>query len=101
MGNGLILHHDLNRYKKDEGVVDMQSKKLVTMIILALLGTISFLLFFLNFPIPFLPTPYLKFDFGDVPALIASLIFSPFAGIIVLVIKNFFYLEFVVCFLLV
>ena len=70
----------------------MQSKKLVTMIILALLGTISFLLFFLNFPIPFLPTPYLKVDFGDVPALIASLIFSPLAGIIVLAIKNFLYL---------
>src|SRR5699024_12252313 len=70
----------------------MQSKKLVTMIILALLGTISFLLFFLNFPIPFLPTPYLKVDFGDVPALIASLIFSPLAGIIVFAIKNSVYL---------
>ena len=70
----------------------MQSKKLVRIIILSLLGTISFLLFFLNFPIPFLPTPYLKVDFGDVPALIASLIFSPLAGIIVLAIKNFLYL---------
>lgn len=91
MGNGLILHHDLNRYKKDEGVDDMQSKKLVKLIILALLGTISFLLFFLNFPIPFLPTPYLKVDFGDVPALIAALIFSPLAGVMVLAIKNFLY----------
>lgn len=69
----------------------MQSHKLVKIIILALLGSISFLLFFLNFPLPFLPTPYLKVDFGDVPALIAALIFSPLAGIIVLGIKNFLY----------
>lgn len=69
----------------------MQSKRLVKLIILALLGTISFLLFFLNFPLPFLP-PYLKIDFGDVPALIAALIFSPLAGVIVIAIKNFLYL---------
>src|SRR5699024_2297790 len=56
-----------------------------------LLGTISFLLFFLNFPLPFLP-PYLKIDFGDVPALLAALIFSPLAGVIVIAIKNFLYL---------
>lgn len=61
------------------------------MIILALFGTISLLLFFLNFPLPLLP-PYLKVDFGDVPALIAGLIFSPMAGVIVIAIKNGLYL---------
>lgn len=69
----------------------MQSQRLVKLIILALLATISFLLFFLNFPLPFLP-PYLKIDFGDVPALMAALIFSPLAGVIVVAIKNFLYL---------
>lgn len=67
------------------------SSNVLKLIILSLLGTISFLLFFLNFPIPFLP-PYLKIDFGDVPALIAALIFSPLAGIIVIAIKNGLYL---------
>src|SRR5699024_9779606 len=66
------------------------SSKLVKLIILALLGTISLLLFFLNFPLPFLP-PYLKIDFSDVPAIIASLIFSPMAGVIVVAIKNVLY----------
>jgi len=69
----------------------MKSTKLLKLIILSLLGTISFLLFFLNFPLPFLP-PYLKIDFGDVPALLAALIFSPVAGIIVVAIKNVLYL---------
>ncbi|MFD1445814.1 ECF transporter S component [Oceanobacillus profundus] len=68
-----------------------QSSNLLKLIIVALLGTISLLLFFLNFPLPFLP-PYLKIDFSDVPALMASLIFSPLAGIIVVAVKNLLYL---------
>lgn len=68
-----------------------QSSGLLKLIILALLGTISLVLFFLNFPLPFLP-PYLKIDFSDVPALMASLIFSPLAGIIVVGVKNLLYL---------
>ncbi|WP_339228617.1 ECF transporter S component [Oceanobacillus sp. FSL K6-2867] len=68
-----------------------QSSNLLKLIILALLGTISLLLFFLNFPLPFLP-PYLKIDFSDVPALMASLIFSPLAGVVVVAVKNLLYL---------
>lgn len=68
-----------------------QSSRLVKLIIFALLGTISLLLFFLNFPIPFLPA-YLKIDFSEVPALIAALIFSPLAGVLVEAIKNMLYL---------
>lgn len=68
-----------------------QSSHLLKLIFLSLLGTISLLLFFLNFPIPFLPT-YLKIDFSDVPALIAALIFSPLAGVLVEAIKNVLYL---------
>src|SRR5690625_3364006 len=67
------------------------SSRLVKIIILAVLGTVSLLLFFLNFPLPFLP-PYLKVDFGEVPALLAALIFSPMAGVIVVGIKNILYL---------
>lgn len=69
----------------------MKSTKLLKLIILALFGTISFVLFFLNFPLPFMP-PFLKVDFGDIPALLAVLIFSPLAGVIVVAIKNFLYL---------
>lgn len=69
----------------------MKKSRLLKIITLALLGTISFILFFLNFPLPFLP-PYLKVDFGEVPALMAALIFSPLAGVIVIGIKNLLYL---------
>lgn len=66
------------------------SRKLLKMIILALLGTISLFLFFLNFPLPLLPA-YLKIDFSDVPAILAAFIFTPFAGVIVVAIKNILY----------
>lgn len=69
----------------------MKSSQLLKIVIFALLGTISFILFFLNFPLPFLP-PFLKVDFGDIPALMAALIFSPLAGVAVIGIKNFLYL---------
>ncbi|MFD1361432.1 ECF transporter S component [Lentibacillus salinarum] len=69
----------------------VQSSKLLKTIILALMGTISLVLFFLNFPLPFLPA-YLKIDFSEVPALIAALIFSPMAGVVVEAIKNVLYL---------
>ncbi len=70
---------------------NMQSSKLFKLIVLALMGTISLLLFLLNFPV--LPGfGYLKIDFSDIPALIAALIFSPLAGVIVEAIKNVLYL---------
>lgn len=60
---------------------------------LALFSTISLVLFFISFPLPMLPA-YLKVDFSDVPALIAGLIFSPLAGVLVVFFKNLFYLIF-------
>lgn len=69
----------------------MQSSNLSRLIILSLLGAVSLLLFFINFPLPLLPS-YLKVDFSDVPAIMATLIFSPLAGVIVVAIKNILYL---------
>ncbi|WP_186576433.1 ECF transporter S component [Aquibacillus kalidii] len=68
-----------------------QSSKLLKLILFALLGTISMLLMFLKFPLPFLPS-YLTIDFSDVPALLAALLFSPVAGVIVELVKNLLHL---------
>lgn len=68
----------------------MKQSKLLKLITIALLGTISFLLFLIKFPLPVLP-PFLKIDFGDIPAMLAGLIFSPLAGVIVVLIKNLLY----------
>jgi len=66
------------------------SARLVRMIVVSLLAALSLVLFFISFPLPLLP-PYLKVDFSDVPALMAGLIFSPLAGIVVVFLKNVTY----------
>lgn len=71
----------------------MQSSKLLKLIILALMGTISTVLMLLDFPLPLLPA-FLKVDFSDIPALIAALLFTPVAGIAVEGIKNLLHLIF-------
>jgi len=70
--------------------INNRSSKLVKLVVLALLSAVSLVLFFISFPLPLLP-PYLKVDFSDVPALIAGLIFSPMAGILVVFLKNALY----------
>ncbi|HHV07248.1 MAG TPA: ECF transporter S component [Firmicutes bacterium] len=52
----------------------------------AFLGALGFLLMYLEFPLPFMP-PFLKFDFGDVPALIAGFAYGPVAGVLTELIK--------------
>ncbi|GFZ31215.1 riboflavin transporter [Clostridium zeae] len=63
------------------------TSKLNVQIKIALLGTISFLLMFLEFPI--LPAaPFLKIDFSDLPALLGTFALGPVAGIAIELIKN-------------
>ncbi|AMP20532.1 hypothetical protein AZF37_04525 [endosymbiont 'TC1' of Trimyema compressum] len=56
-------------------------------VILALLGALSGLLMFFEFPI--LPTaPFLQYDPSDVPVIFAGLFFGPLGGIIVALVKS-------------
>ncbi len=64
----------------------MKARKLT---VTALLAAISTVLTLLNFSIPIMPS-FIKMDFSDLPALLASYAFGPWSGIIVCVIKNFF-----------
>ncbi len=52
-----------------------------------MLGSIATILMQFNFPLPALPA-FLKFDFGEVPAVIAIMTMGPVAGITVELIKN-------------
>lgn len=65
----------------------MKNKKLNYLTKVSLLGVMGFLLMFLEFPLPFLP-PFLKFDFGDLPALLGTFALGPVAGILAELIKN-------------
>ncbi|MFP5107946.1 ECF transporter S component [Neobacillus sp. C211] len=54
---------------------------------IGMLSSISFLLMLIQFPLPLFPN-FLFVDFSDIPALIATLIFGPIAGILVEFFKN-------------
>lgn len=55
---------------------------------MGILSALAFVLMrLLEIPLPIFPA-FLKIDFGDVPAVIAALIINPFAGVVVVIIKN-------------
>ncbi|KAB7672901.1 ECF transporter S component [Bacillus sp. B1-b2] len=66
-----------------------KSKKLTvrSYVLIGMMSALSYVLMFLNFPLPSFPT-YLQVDFSDLPALLAAFILGPVAGILVEVIKN-------------
>ncbi|RPF58044.1 ECF transporter S component [Abyssicoccus albus] len=67
--------------------------KLKQLIIISMMGAISFVLMFLSFPLPFLP-PFLRIDISDLPALVITLLFGPLAGITVELLKGVLYFIF-------
>ncbi|EGQ27493.1 hypothetical protein HMPREF9372_0484 [Sporosarcina newyorkensis 2681] len=68
----------------------MKNMKLRKLILIAVLGSISTVLMQFNFPLPALPG-FLKFDFSEVPAVIAIMTMGPVAGIGVELLKNIMY----------
>ncbi|GAA0084199.1 ECF transporter S component [Clostridium sp. CTA-7] len=67
---------------------NQQNKNLNKFIKISLLGAIAVVLMYFDFPIPFLPFPWLKIDLSDIPALMGAFAFGPMAGIVVELIKN-------------
>ncbi|MBS6500883.1 MAG: ECF transporter S component [Clostridium sp.] len=65
-----------------------QNKNLNKFIKISLLGAIAVVLMYFDFPIPFLPFPWLKIDLSDIPAFMGAFAFGPMAGIVVELIKN-------------
>jgi len=61
--------------------------------ITAILAAIAAVLMYLEFIVPPFPN-FLKFDFSDLPAYIASLMFSPLAGVAVETVKNLLHLPY-------
>jgi riboflavin transporter len=71
-----------------EKMNNQQNKNLNKFIKISLLGAIAVVLMYFDFPIPFLPFPWLKIDLSDIPALMGAFAFGPMAGIVVELLKN-------------
>lgn len=59
-----------------------------TIAVTGMLGALATILMFLEFPIPMLIPPFIKFDFSELPALLAAYAMGPVSGIAVCFIKN-------------
>lgn len=58
-----------------------------------ILAAIAAILMFFEFPLPLMPA-FLKYDFSDIPVLLASFSMGPLTGVIVQFIKNLIHLPF-------
>ena len=61
--------------------------KLRNMVKVGILAAMSFILMFVQFPIPVAP-PFMKVDLADVPALIGGFSMGPIYGVLIQLIKN-------------
>lgn len=64
-----------------------KNEKLRALVVSAILGAVGFVLMFLEFGIPIMPS-FIKFDFSELPALIAAYAFGPIYGVVVCFLKN-------------
>ena len=72
------------------GVRRITGVKFIT--VTAILTAIAVVLQYLEFPVPFFIPPFVKFDFSDLPAILAAFLVSPVSGIAVCLLKNVIHL---------
>jgi riboflavin transporter FmnP len=66
---------------------DGKSVNVRKLTVTAMLSAIAFVLMYLEFPVPFVPT-FIKMDFSDLPALIGAFAYGPASGVIICFVKN-------------
>ncbi len=69
----------------------MKNTKLYSMVASALLGAVGFVLMVIELSVPIMPV-FIKLDFSELPALIASFAYGPIYGAAVCLIKNLLHL---------
>jgi riboflavin transporter FmnP len=73
-------------FHEEMGTMNKQRYNTRSLVRMAILGAMGFALMYLEFPLPFLP-PFLKYDFGDMPTIVAGFAMGPSAGLISQLIK--------------
>ncbi|GMQ60148.1 ECF transporter S component [Vallitalea sediminicola] len=71
------------------GTNSAKSERFNTMYLvkIALLSAIAYIIFLIEFPLPFFP-PFLEIDFSDTVAILGGIILGPMAAVIIQFIKN-------------
>ncbi|MBR7133588.1 MAG: ECF transporter S component [Clostridia bacterium] len=66
----------------------MYKNKIKKISLCAVFGAMGFVLMLLEFPLPFIIPSFVKFDFSEIPAIIAAFAYGPLYGILVCAVKN-------------
>ncbi len=66
----------------------MKNNKVKFITITAILGALAAVLQIFEFQLPFIIPSFVKFDFSDLPAILAAFLVSPVSGVAVCLIKN-------------
>ena len=68
----------------------MNTQKISTRVMAgsAMLSAVAVVLQFIEFPLPMLIPPFIKFDLSDLPPLIGAFAYGPLAGVLIEFIKN-------------
>ena len=69
----------------------MKNKKLYSLTASALLGAVGFVLMMIEMSVPIMPV-FIKLDFSELPALIATFAYGPVYGVAVCLVKNLLHL---------
>lgn len=67
--------------------------KIRNLTVTAMLSAVAFILMYLEIAIPIIPS-FIKFDFSDLPAVVAAFSLGPVYGVLVCLIKNVLHLAF-------
>ncbi len=85
-GRGFAFRPVERKYQMNK--TNKMNDKVKFITVTAVLAALATVLQFFEFPIPFLIPTFVKFDFSDLPALLAAFLVSPISGAAVCVIKN-------------
>jgi len=70
----------------------MKKENIRAVTVSAIFGAVGFILMLLEFPMAFIIPSFIKMDFSELPALVATFTFGPLYGILVCLIKNLLHL---------
>lgn len=77
--------------KAGKATAGSSGAKVRKMTVTAMLSAIAFVLMFLDFSVPFMPS-FIKMDLSELPALIGSFALGPVSGAVICLIKNLLHL---------
>ncbi len=76
---------------KFERSLFMKTSKIRNLTMIGMLSAVAFILMFLEFPVPFMPS-FIKMDVSEIPALIGAFALGPVQGVAICLIKNLLHL---------